>query len=216
MLTKKIRQTIIEEKERKEKLLIEQNLIESRLMAIIESKDNIEKLHLLPKEKREKIAIDLLKEFKFLGESDLVNEQLGDFLGKIFGNSLSGIIQTAVEPLVDSILGGLGLGGYFKKFLVSFLTSNPTKLIAALKSCEELTKLVVEALVEGLVMMIQEEKGLGGKGYDFLRNAIGGAIKDTKFAESLENQLQSFVCSVFGKFSDKAGEVYDKLKPLGQ
>ena len=212
MLDKKIRQTILEEKERKEKILIEQSLIESRIMMIIESKDNIQKIHLLPKEKKDKIAFALLEEFKFLGENGLLNEQLGDFLGKIFGNSLSGIIQTAVEPLVDSILGGLGLGGYFKKFLVSFLTSNPTKLVAALKSCEELTKLVVEALVEGLVMMIQEEKGLGGKGYDFLRNAIGGAIKDTKFAESLENQLQGIVCQVFGNFSDKAGEVYNKLK----
>lgn len=212
MLDKKIRQTILEEKERKEKILIEQSLIESRIMMIIESKDNIQKIHLLPKEKKDKIAFALLEEFKFLGENGLLNEQLGDFLGKIFGNSLSGIIQTAVEPLVDSILGGLGLGGYFKKFLVSFLTSNPTKLVATLKSCEELTKLVVEALVEGLVMMIQEEKGLGGKGYDFLRNAIGGAIKDTKFAESLENQLQGIVCQVFGNFSDKAGEVYNKLK----
>ena len=41
-----------------------------------------------------------------------------DFLGKIFGNSLGGIAQTIVEPMVNSLLSGIGLEGYFKDFLV--------------------------------------------------------------------------------------------------
>jgi hypothetical protein len=109
-----------------------------------------------------------------------------DFLGKIFGNSLSGVAQTIVEPMVNSLLSGIGLEGYFKDFLVSFITSNPTRLATALKSCDELTKLVAAALSEAVFMMIQRQQGLEGQGYTFLRNALGGAVKDYKFVESLE------------------------------
>ena len=61
-------------------------------------------------------------------------------------------------------------------------------------------------------MMIQKEKGLSGQGYTFLRNALGGAVKDYAFVQSLEKQLSSVVCSLFGKMNDKASDVYGKLK----
>jgi hypothetical protein len=141
-----------------------------------------------------------------------MTEAVWDFLGKIFGNSVGGVAQTIVEPLVNSLLSSIGLGGYFKDFLVSFITSNPLRLAKALKSCEELTKLIAESLTEAVVMMIQREKGLSGQGYTFIRNALGGAVKDYKFVESLEEQLSTIVCSLFGKMNDKASGVYDKLK----
>ena len=212
MLKKEIKKSILETKERKEKLLIEQKLVESRIMMIIESKDNIKKFKTLSEEKQQKIAYSLFEEIGYLEEQGLMNEQVWDFLGKIFGNSLGGVAQTIVEPLVNSLLSSIGLGGYFKDFLVSFITSNPLRLAKALKSCEELTKLIAESLTEAVAMMIQREKGLSGEGYSFIRNALGGAVKDYKFIESLEKQLSSTVCSLFGKINDKASDVYGKLK----
>jgi hypothetical protein len=135
-----------------------------------------------------------------------------DFLGKIFGNSLGGIFQTVAEPLINSLLSGIGLGGYFKDFLVSFITTNPARLAKAMKSCEELTKLVAEALSEAVFMMIQRQQGLEGQGYTFLRNALGGAVKDYGFIQSIEKQISGIVCELFGKMNDKASGVYDKLK----
>jgi hypothetical protein len=41
-------------------------------------------------------------------------------------------------------------------------------------------------------MMVQKQQGLEGQGYTFLRNALGGAIKDSTFISSLENQLDNF------------------------
>ena len=212
MLKKEIKKSILETKERKEKLLIEQKLVESRIMMIIESKDNIKKFKTLSEEKQQKMAYALFEEFGYLEEQGLMNEQVWDFLGKIFGNSLGGIAQTIVEPLVNSLLGSIGLGGYFKDFLVSFITSNPTRLAKALKSCDELTKLVAESLSEAVFMMIQRQQGLEGQGYTFLRNALGGAVKDTKFIQSIEGQIGGIVCQLFGKMNDKASGVYDKLK----
>jgi hypothetical protein len=55
MLKKEIKKSILETKERKEKLLIEQKLVESRIMMIIESKDNIKKFKRLSEEKQQKM-----------------------------------------------------------------------------------------------------------------------------------------------------------------
>jgi hypothetical protein len=213
MLEKQIRKAILEAKDNKEKFLIEENLVKSRILMIVESKTNIKNFHKLPKGKQEKIANSILEEISFLSENNILNEQLMDMLGKIFGSSFSGIIQTAVEPIVGNLLGKLGLSGFFKNFLTSFLVSKPQRLALALKDCKELTKLITEALSEALVMMLQEKGGMEGKGYSFLRNALGDAVKETAFMSNLENQLSGVVCEVFGTFSKKATDVYDKLKP---
>ena len=212
MLKKEIKKSILETKEKKEKLLIEQKLVESRIMMIIESKDNIKKFKRLSEEKQQKMAYALFEEIGYLEEQGLMNEQVWDFLGKIFGNSLGGVAQTIVEPLVNSILSSIGLGGYFKDFLVSFITSNPLRLAKALKDCNELTKLIAESLGEAVVMMVQKQQGLEGKGYSFLRNALLGVLQDTAFAKKLEEQLSTIVCEMFGKINDKASDVYGKLK----
>ena len=93
MLKNEIRKKIVETKERKEKLLIEEKLVESRIMMIVESKDNFKNFHLLSEEKQLKLGFSLMREFHFLSHNGLLNEQLGDFLSKIFGNSLSAVSQ---------------------------------------------------------------------------------------------------------------------------
>ena len=212
MIEKKIKKVIKETKEQKEKILIEENLVKTRIFTIIESKEVIDNFEFLPEGKKMKIAKNLIEEIRFLDENNILNEQLMDFLGKIFGNSLGGVAQTIVEPMVNSLLMGIGLEGYFKDFLVSFMTSNPTRLATALKSCDELTKLVAEALSEAVFMMIQRQQGLEGQGYTFLRNALGGAVKDTTFIKSIETQISDIVCQMFDKMTDNASGVFNKLK----
>ena len=213
MIEKKIKKVIKETKEQKEKILIEENLVKNRIFAIVESKEVIDNFEFLPEGKKMKIAKNLIEEIRFLDENNILNEQLMDFLGKMFGNSLSGIVQTAVEPIVNSILGGLGLSGFFKNALMSFILKDPRRLAKALKSCNELTALVSEALVEALVMMVQEQQGMQGTGYTILRNTLLGAIQDTKVVIELQDKLESTVCSVYNNFNKKASNVYEKLKP---
>lgn len=213
MLKKDIKKSLIETKERKEKLLIEAKIVKNRLMMIFETKENIKNFRLLHESKRKKMAKALFEEIAYLDEQGLLNEQLWDFLGKIFGNSLGAATETLIEPLINSLLGAIGLGdSYFGKFIVSFITTKPGRLAAALKDCNELTKLIAESLGEAVVMMIQKQQGLEGQGYTFLRNALLGVVKDSSFAQKLEEQLSSIVCEMFGKMNDKASGVYDKLK----
>jgi hypothetical protein len=211
-LVNKIKRSIIETKERKEKLLIEQKLVESRIMMIVESESNAKNFHKLSKGKQQKMIYSLLEEINYLEEQGMLNEQLWDYLGKIFGNSLGSAVETIVEPLVNSLMSSLGLGGYFKSFLVSSMTSNPLELSKALKSCEDLTSLIANSLAEAVAMMIQNDKGLSGNGNTFIKNALGGAVKDTAFANNLEKQLSGVVCELFGKMNNKASDVYDILK----
>jgi hypothetical protein len=212
-MKKNLRKALTEAKEKKEKLLIEQKIVKNRMLMIFESEDNIKNFHLLPESKKQKLAKALFEEISYLDQQGLLNEQLWDFLGKIFGNSIGAATEMFVEPLINSIFGAIGLGNsYFGKFVVSFLTTNPLRLAKALKDCKELTKLITESLAEAVFMMIQKQQGLEGQGYSFLRNALGGAVKDTKFISSLENQLGGVVCSAFEKMNDKASNVYDKLK----
>lgn len=213
MIEKKIKKVIKETKEQKEKILIEENLVKNRIFAIVESKEVIDNFEFLPEGKKMKIAKNLIEEIRFLDENNILNEQLMDFLGKMFGNSLSGIVQTAVEPIVNSILSGLGLSGFFKNALMSFILKDPRRLARALKSCNELTALVSEALVEALVMMVQEQQGMQGTGYTILRNTLLGAIQDTKVVIELQDKLEGTVCSVYNNFNKKASNVYEKLKP---
>jgi hypothetical protein len=56
MLEIKVKKAILETKEKKEKLLIEQNLVKKRIIMVFESENNIKKFSSLSKVKREKIA----------------------------------------------------------------------------------------------------------------------------------------------------------------
>lgn len=214
MLKKDIKKAILETKEKKEKLLIEEKIVKNRIMMIFESEENIKNFHLLPKSKKQKMAKALFVEIAYLDEQGLLNEQLWEILKGIFGNSLGAATETFIEPAINSVLGAMGLGdSYFGKFIVSFLTTNPLRLGQALKDCKELTKLIAESLGEAVVMMVQKQKGLEAAGYTFLRNALLGVLQDSAFAQKLEEQMSSIVCEVFGKLNDKASDVYDKLKP---
>ena len=213
MLKKQIKKAILETKDNKEKRLIEENLVKSRILMIVESKTNIKNFHKLPKKKQEKISNSLLEEIGFLSENNILNEQLMDTLGKIFGSEINEIVQKSIEPMVSSLVSKLGLGVFFKNSLTSFLVSKPERFVLALKDCDELTKLVTEGLSESVDMMLQEKTEMEGKGYLYIKNALGDAIKQTTFMVSLENQLSGVVCSVYEDYNKKASEVYNKLRP---
>lgn len=210
-INREVRKKIIETKTQKDRLLIEQKLVESRIMMIVGDVNNIKNFKKLSEEKQLKLSFALLQEINYLESQGIMNEQLGDFLGKIFGNTFGGITQTLVEPLINSIFSALGMGGYWKNFAISFITTQPSRIVKAFSDCRELTGLVVESLVEAMVMSLQHSRGMGGFGYDLIRNVLGGAIRDTNVAQGLEKGIEDMVCGLFGKFSNNAKEVVDKL-----
>jgi hypothetical protein len=212
-MKKEIRKALLEAKEKKERRLIEESLVKSKVLMIVESEDDIYNFNSLTEGKKRKIAEGILKEF-ILAEDQILTEGLWDALSSLFGSSFSGLAQMIGEPLVNSILSALGMeDGYFKSVLISFFTKNLGRLAKALRGdCKELTALVAESLVEGLVIQLANSRGMTGPGYTFLRNTLEDAIHSTSFIQGLENSLQSTICGLFNKFTDKATEVATNLK----
>lgn len=212
-LNKEIKKALVEAKEQKERRLIEESLIKSKIVMICESEDNIKNFDSLTKTKQRKIANAILTEI-ILSDDQLLNEGLWDAITSLFGSSFSGLSQMIGEPIVNSILGALGMeDGYFKSVMISFFTKNWGRLAKALRGdCKELTGLVAESLVEGMVIQLANSKGMTGAGYTFLRNTLEDAIHSTSFIQGLENSLESTVCGLLNKFTGKATEIASNLK----
>lgn len=213
MLEIKVKKAILETKERKERLLIEQNLVKKRILMVFESKNNIKNFSSLSKVKREKIAYKLVSEINYLHETNMLNENLKDFMGKIFGNNLTTVFQTIVEPMVSSLVKSLDLADYFKDSLITSISLDPTRFSQSLRSCDELSKLVSESLSEVIYDKILQQTGSEGIESKFLNNVLANAVKDPKFSQNIQQQISSKVCDLFDSMSEKASQIYDKLKP---
>lgn len=221
-MKKELRKALLEIKEKKDTLVLESKIAEKRIMMILENEENLHNFKKIPFEKRFKMSCQLLQEFAYLQQNTLILEQGGiaDFLKNIFGgnifkNIFSGSIETFAEPILNSILGKFGFKseGILKKFIISFLTTNPSRLVGALSDCRELTKLVAESLVEGVVMLIQDQTNTNSTAYNFVRNMLGGVAKDVSIINSIEEKIGDTICGFFDEYSEKAKGILDKLKP---
>lgn len=211
----KIKKRLLEVKENQENLLIERTMIEKRFTFLVESFGPIENYQTLTKSQRQVLSSKILKEIHILQKNNLISEQqfLIDILQNLFKGIGFGTLEgLVVEPFINTLLSKLGLGGYFKNFLVSFFSTEPSRIVSAFKSCDSLVKLVSEALAEATAMMVQQNKDLGGVGYDILRNAIGKTIKETTFVKEIENGISKIVCDVFDEIYDKAKDVLSKVQ----
>jgi len=216
MIKKDIKKVLKETKELKENLLIKETIVKNRIKMIFENDDNIKNFNSLPESKKIKLGFLFLTELSYLKDSDLINEaDLGSMLKGIFGNLLSSAPEALIfEPMFNSILSAIGIpDGIFRKSVVSFLATNPAKLIEAVRSCEGLTKLIVKSIIEGMVMQLQQTKGFGGLAYDLIRDSLGGALESVEIVQKLENGLASTICNLFDKFTNNAKNVSEKLKP---
>lgn len=213
MLEKEIKKALKETKEKKENLLIREEIVRSRLSVIIED-NNIKNFKNLSEEQKLRVSFLLLNELSYLKESELLNEidLWGTLKGLLGGLLTSGPESLIFEPLFNSILAGIGIPeGIFRNTLVSFLATNPSELIDAMRDCKTMTKLIAKSIVEGLVMQLQKTKGFSGLGYDLIRNLLGDAINHSDFGSKLEDGLASTVCNLFNKFGENAQKVSEKI-----
>jgi hypothetical protein len=214
MLEKSIKKTLVETKEKQEKLLIERRLVESRIETVLGNVKTIEDFNNLTEEKQLRFGFALCQEIVYLQENKFINEDLVDTFKNLFGNLFSGgIMNTIYEKIIDKVLTALGVGeGFFKKFLVSFLASRPTELVRAISDCKLFTKLIVEGLTEAVVKWLQENTGTGGALADILRNSIGKTIRESKtFKVSIEKEFAGTICGLFEKYTSNAKNVLTNL-----
>jgi len=209
-----IKKSLKETKIKKENILIENKIVQSRLNMIVENFSENEKFKSLSEEEQGKICVLFLMEMSSLNEEGLLNENFIDTLKNIFGAAFWSVPEAFTEKALNSLLGAVGFpDNSIRKFLVSFFATNPSELLKAFQDCKILTKHIVRAIGETLIMNLQQSKGLGGTGMDIVRNALQNELQNMEFLKKLETALSGSVCQVFEKYSGNAKEVLDKLKP---
>lgn len=212
MLEKKIRRSIIEAKEQKEKQLIESHLVKSRLSVLVEHIQSEEDFNNLSESKRIQLSFNILQELSYLESSGLLSEQnLSGAFKSLFGGFFGNVTQTVFEPLIGKLVYPLFGQGFLSNFIISYLTSRPSDVIKAMSDCKLMTKLIGESVVEGMIMSLQRQKGFDAPGYSFLRNTLADVIKGTGFVSGIENSISGTVCSLFDKFAGNAEKVKSKL-----
>jgi hypothetical protein len=214
-MKKEIRKKLLEIKEKKDNLMIEEKIIVSRLKLIAEGEYNSRTFKFLPRHKQVSIFGETIVELRKINEEGLISEDfnLWGMLKGLFG----GGVETLAEPIINKILTSLGFtsNGFFKKFVISYLTSRPGDLIKAFVDCKTLTRLIAESLIEATLMNFQEQKEFGGFGFDVLRNTLGNSLKDAEVISSLEEKLSGKVCELFNMFGGKAKSISDAVKNAG-
>lgn len=207
-LNKLVKKSLRETKILKETLLVEQKIVHSRLSILVEKYEH------LSEKQQDKICVLFLMEMSSLNEEGLLNENFVDSLKSIFGNAFWSVPEAFIERGLNSILGSLGFpDNAIRKFLISFFATNPSELLKAFKDCNVLTKHIVRAIGETIIMNLQQSKGMGGTGMDIVRNALQNQLQGMEFLQGLEKALSGSICELFEKYSGNAKEVLDKLKP---
>jgi hypothetical protein len=213
MLERKVRQSLMEVKEKKEKDLIKENLVKNRLLALVEHIKSEDEFNRLSENKKSQLAFNVLQELSYLESNGLILEQdLGGALKSVFGGFFGNATQTFFEPILGKFIIPIFGEGFMSNFIISYLTSRPSEVIKSMSDCKLMTKLIGESVVEAMVMSLQRQKGFDAPGYSFLRNTLGGVIEGTEFAQGIETSLSSTVCSLFDKFTGNAEKVKSKLK----
>ncbi len=205
-----IRKKLLETKNKKTQLLSEQLNLEQKMIQIFGSEENIINFQKLPQRTKSKITTAFFTEMHIIANRP-INEQYGnlaDILGKIFKGIFPSVFESLAEELIYTLLGKMGLkGGYFHKFLASFLASRPTELLAAMKNCQAFSVLLAKAISEAIVMKAQEKFNIDGLFYSVIRNKISEVLMDQPFIDGLAKSLSKEVCKIFDSFSENALEI---------
>ena len=214
MLEKKVRQSLIEVKEQKEKNLIKETLVKKRLSMLVEHIKTEEDYKKLSESKKLQLSFNILRELSYLQSNGLLTESqdLGGALKSVFGGFFGNATQTFFEPILGKFIKPLFGEGFMSDFIISYLTSRPSEVIRSMSDCKLMTKLIGESVVEAMVMSLQRQKGFDAPGYSFLRNTLGDVIEGTEFAKGIESSLSGAICSMFDKFVGNAEKVKSKLK----
>lgn len=213
MLEKKVKKSLIEVKEKKERKLIEESLVKNRFSMIFEGITCEKDFKSLSESNQLKLSVKFIQEMSFLQKNELMAEQqLGNQMSKLFGNGLGNLTQTMFEPIIRKMLKPLFGEGILTDFLVSYLTSRPSDIVKSFNDCKLMTNLISKGISESIVMQIQKNASLTGPGYNFIRNTIGDVLSGTEFITKIEDGLESKVCNVLNEFSGNAEKVVNKLK----
>ena len=211
-----IKKQLVETKDKKSRLLQESKIIQTRFVMIAESSK------IKTKKQLDNMFVNLLSEMIYLHkqgfDDNLIKENVeGVFsvLSSLFGGTTNAVVELFKEKGVKWILEKIGIedNNFIKNFLITALGNTDLKDVPKLfTDCEFLTKKIAESIPEAYLRKLEYEKGMGGDFMDFVRNSLYDVIKDSDFAQKIEEKIAGIVCPLVDNMSDKFSNQLDSMK----
>lgn len=209
-LKQNIRKSLVEVKEQKRVLVIEEKIIKNRFGLLVESFENHQNTDLL--------FDNLITETRYLqGQNyneELLNESILDFFKNLLPRLGGGTIDMFQEYLVKGIIRGLGLDPnstwaiVIKNAIANVDMADIPKL--AKLDCNYITELITRTTVETMIdkmKFFQEHDQFGS----ILKNTLDSYFRHN-FSDEFQKFLSGPLCKLLGGFSSKIENQVDNIR----
>ena len=217
-----IRKNLIEAKETKKSLIIEETIVKNRLGLIIESVKSHNDIEIAFLE----VMVEMIKLREMgLSHKTLIKEEESFFnlLGGMFGGSggikknfMGTLRGTFTEYAVKFLLSKLGidsksvLGRMFVTTLGNVESfSDIPKLFT---DCRYISELLSKSVVESIIGSMGDKYVADGVLADAVRNSLTDVLYDQSFMKSIQTAISGSVCSILDGLKTKMGDKAKEMK----
>ena len=194
--------------EKKNKLLGESKIINTRFQIISESKI----------EDKDKLFNEVISEMFYLNSQgfnkELINEGFWDVLKGLFP-STDIVAEWFKEKMTSWLIEAIAPGqenSWVANILVTSIGNLRFGDIPKLTDCDFTTKLLAKSISEAIIRKFANSQGISGVIPDLIRNSMVDHLDKTEFAQKLESGLSHIICPLLGGVAQKMSTVADTMK----
>jgi len=218
-LKKSLKKNLIEVKEKKEDLMVENKIITNRFNFLFESRS------FETEEEKDYLVESIITEIGYLKVQgytpQAINEGLFSMLGNIFGGSVKSIPAVFGEYIAGWLTKTLGIpqNSYMGSVVVALVGNlNIADYDKFFSDCRFASNKIADSLIEGYVLQLQNEKNLNTGASGFIVSALRNSVVDyftedkTSLIQILEDKIGEFLCPKLSKLSSAISDKTDDLK----
>jgi hypothetical protein len=218
-LKKSLKKNLIEAKEKKEDLMVENKIITNRCNFLFEGKS------FETEEEKDYLVESIITEIGYLKVQgytpQAINEGLFSMLGNIFGGSVKSIPAVFGEYIAGWLTKTLGIpqNSYMSSVIVALVGNlNIADYDKFFSDCRFASNKIADSLIEGYVLQLQNEKNLNTGASGFIVSALRNSVVDyftedkTSLIQILEDKISEFLCPKLSKLSSAISDKTDDLK----
>jgi hypothetical protein len=218
-LKKSLKKNLIEAKEKKEDLMVENKIITNRFNFLFEGRS------FETEKEKDYLVESIITEIGYLKVQgytpQAINEGLFSMLGNIFGGSVKSIPAVFGEYIAGWLTKTLGIpqNSYMSSVIVALVGNlNIADYDKFFSDCRFASNKIADSLIEGYVLQLQNEKNLNTGASGFIVSALRNSVVDyftedkTSLIQILEDKISEFICPKLSKLSSAITDKTDDLK----
>jgi len=218
-LKKSLKKNLTEVKEKKQDLMVENNIITNRFNFLFEGRS------FKTEKEKDYLVESIISEIGYLKtqgySSQAINEGLFSMLGNIFGGSVKSIPAVFGEYIAGWLTKTLGIpqNSYMSSVIVALVGNlNIGDYDKFFSDCRFASNKIADSLIEGYVLQLQNDKNLNTGASGFIVSALRNSVVDyftedkTSLIQILEDKIGDFICPKLSKLSGAISDKTDDLK----